>query len=233
MTNLERLVVVTRAMHEPLCDMQMEFLPSETKTIHLYGFNGREAVIPFLLNAFSIGAEFDWLLLLDEDAFLFPGSALYSSIDIMQRDGYACAGMLDGGVFKGRAESPLVLNSFFCLFNMRVLGRFCVKAALEQGEFSVDMIDPLQIAGLLLPFRFCTRRHGHYYEPYYRLFYALRKDGHKFLTLSVGSCPIDPEAVILNAPTGENLVVHAWYGREFRERQSRFEHLRDWVRAQR
>jgi hypothetical protein len=125
--------------------------------------------------------DYDWVINIDDDAFLTDFKALYDLMDHMEREGYDICGMPDGLTYTPRdVFNPCSMNPFFNVIQMKT---FRQKFATVQ-----DMIAPYH-PGLLKHLDFSVmhpemwgKRSGAElqgsefpigYEPYYPFFYAL------------------------------------------------------------
>src|SRR5262249_25541125 len=82
----------------------------------------------------------DWVINLDEDAFVLAPERLAPLVGYMEANGYAACGMPDGGVVPIRRHNPAACNAFFNVFNLRKVRPVwehweLVLAARHQPEF--------------------------------------------------------------------------------------------------
>jgi hypothetical protein len=64
--------------------------------------------------------EADWIIHIDEDAFVIDSSRIQSLLDYMEANNFACCGMPDGGV-SYRTHNPVACNPFFNIINRRLV----------------------------------------------------------------------------------------------------------------
>ena len=72
--------------------------------------------------------EADWVINIDEDAFVTNVDALVSLLDFCMGNGYVNCGMPDGGVVHLRDGNPLVTNPYLNILNTKAL----------REQFSID-----------------------------------------------------------------------------------------------
>ena len=65
--------------------------------------------------------ESDWIIHIDEDAFVFDCSCVQGLLDFMAANNYACCGMPDGGAVGIRKHNPVACNPFFCIIQRRLI----------------------------------------------------------------------------------------------------------------
>jgi hypothetical protein len=158
----------------------------------------------------------DYVINLDEDAFVTDNDALIRLLDHVIESGYVNCGMPDGGVVTTRHHNPLVTNPFFTIMHTAKL-----REPTLWGEY-IGMALPEDLPkwfprGLL--------KHDYWpgsFEPYdeYLTWVALN-----FPVLYLDAeTHADGISTILHDHEGHPFLTHSWYGREYR--RSRFHHNR-------
>lgn len=61
----------------------------------------------------------DWVINIDEDAFVLSNNEIINLLDFMQKNEYDFCGMPDGGVVPIRRQNPVVMNPYFNIFNLK------------------------------------------------------------------------------------------------------------------
>jgi len=61
----------------------------------------------------------DWVINVDEDAFIYDVDKIFTLIDYMDKNNYHICGVSDGGVVKLRDHNPIALNPFFNIIDLR------------------------------------------------------------------------------------------------------------------
>lgn len=214
-----RVVVTTRSMVTTLFERCAELVqPEVTLRGVTFLFEHRRIVGTTACGYFQQLREIDadWVVNLDEDAFLLDSSALCETIQIMDRGGYAACGMPDGGVVRIRHHNPVACNAYFNVFDMRR-----VRPAWDdwnkatrctfRGEFNAHIPD----------FARRTEAVIDNFEPYYGLFFSILDRGESILYLSADEWS-DGVSSLLFAPNGAPLLLHAWHARKWsRDSQTR------------
>jgi hypothetical protein len=151
----------------------------------------------------------DWVVNLDEDAFLLKPQLLIDLIRYMEENGHTACGMPDGGVVPIRRHNPAAVNAFFNIFDMRRVRPVWndwvrVRAASHRPEYENGVA----------PFaRRCAYSFDHF-ERYYGAFFSLLEAGEKILYLDADTWE-DGVSTLLKDHTGEALLLHLWYTRNW------------------
>jgi hypothetical protein len=154
-----------------------------------------------------LNLDVDYVINIDEDAFISDKNALFSLLDYMIDNNYDNCGMPDGGVLPIRIHHPLVTNPFFNIMNVRKIKKELTNPEIEKIEFD----KPSYIEKLP---EFITREYNFDdYEPYNKLFIWLALN---FKTLYLNAkIHHDNISTILLNQNGEQFLYHSWYSREF------------------
>jgi hypothetical protein len=177
-------------------------------------------------------ATSDWYVHLDEDAFAYRPEAIGSIIDFMERHGYVCAGMPDGGVVSIRFHNPVACNPFFLVVHRRALD------AVYSQDPKIECCDwdekfkryTAPIVGQTgAPFAYDD------FEPFYCFFYWLCKHGAPILYLRAKQWSEEPESIstMLCDQVGEPFLLHSWYSRQYIVRERAFPWLARMPKVQR
>jgi|RhiMethySRZTD1v2_1073278.scaffolds.fasta_scaffold46097_2 hypothetical protein len=153
-----------------------------------------------------------WGILLDEDAFVLSNDRLLDLVRWADEHGHAAVGVPDGGVFPRRVHNPNALNLFFNVLDLEaVRERWDPEACGRWMDRGSEMTDPWPPPSLLrpdVPYLFDD------YEPYYCFYFWLADAGLRTGYLDARLHSDGLSAVVLDQ-TGEPVVAHTWYGREF------------------
>ena len=152
----------------------------------------------------------DWVINIDEDAFVCDMQALEKLIAYCIDNGYDNCGMPDGGVVHLRDGNPLVTNPYFNIMHTATLRRH---------------IDHMQPAEPPDPSRFDKPEllvgaydfHATNVEPYYPLF-ILMANRCRTLWLTATNHH-DGESTVLCNHLGEPFLIHTWYSRFYNRDQ--------------
>lgn len=158
----------------------------------------------------------DWVINLDEDAFVTNPMRIYNLIQYMEDHDYVCAGMPDGGVCHHRFHNPLVQNAFFNIINISAIKKtFCpieAKPLIHVKEYETQFPEQLM-------------QHAYAFdnfEPYYPFFFWLLKHNFKMLYLDAIDWSRDETSTVLLDHTNKPFLIHCWYSRVFDEQPQRF-----------
>ncbi len=222
-----KIVVATRSMSAELYRLSGEFLtfdgPGPAHRVRVTDAGSLEYF------RHLAGLDADWVVNLDEDAFLLDPAGLLALIDHMEAGGYAACGVPDGGAVSIRVHNPAACNAFFNVFDLRrcraAWADWDRVAALRHAPEYERALAPF---GPTAPFAFDD------FEPYYGVFFALLGAGERVLRLGAETWR-DGTSTLVRGPNGP-LVLHAWYAREWGrdpETRARYEAVIAFARAHR
>ena len=154
-------------------------------------------------------ADAEWVLNIDEDAFVFDKEALNDLVDYCIDNGYENCGMPDGGVVHLRKMNPLVTNPYFNLFHVKTIREKLSKA--ESLDIRLEDVDVNQLFSDLSCFREPYNFHCVDAEPYYPLLLWMSQNV-KTLYLNATNHP-DGESTVLENHKGRPFLIHTWYSR--------------------
>jgi hypothetical protein len=216
----DSVLIVTRAMTPALCALQQSFLDVPYEHRLLFNHTGRSGALTYFFQLCQLNA--DWIVNIDEDAFVFDNERLMRLLAFMKEEGLHCCGMPDGGACAQRTNSPLVFNAFFNILHLAAIRAEFDIDEIERLEYCKDWEQMINQSELTAGYRLCSPRHGYFYEPYYRFFYWLIKRRFRFLRLGAESWrPTDP-AVILKDHEQRPFLLHCWFARQFDDQRDRF-----------
>jgi len=206
-----KVVFATRSMSLDLFELCSGLLESFDYEHHrLVGTEADE----YFYNLLSLDA--DWVINIDEDAFLTNPKRLEDLLDYMEKEDYVCCGMPDGGVFPHRFHNPLVQNAFFNVINIsKIRDEFDLleaKPLTHRKEY--EEVFPQEL--LRTNYAFDN------FEPYYPFFFWLLKHKKKMLYLDALEWNRDPISTVLLDHLGKPFLIHTWYSRVFLEHPERF-----------
>jgi hypothetical protein len=169
----------------------------------------------YLLTAIA-DEEADYVINLDEDAFVTDNAAMVELLDHVIEHGYVNCGMPDGGVVTTRHHNPWVTNPFFTIMDTRVLREHI------DGEPWVGTPVLASIDGFPRELLRCWYEPGSF-EPY-----------DEFLTWVAMTFPVlyldaethyDGITTILRNHEGKPFLRHAWYGRDYHRQRHHFDRI--------
>lgn len=162
----------------------------------------------------------DWVINVDEDAFIFDKEKLFGLLQFMKENDYDICGFRDGGFLEIRGGHPLAINPFFTIINTgKIRKRFNLeKINTYTAQSIVKNIPGEMLENLPAPFDVNSN-----YEPYYKLFFWLFDEQFKFLYLNATIWNNDPGipwedrmvkfATILKDHNNNDFLMHCWFSR--------------------
>ena len=148
--------------------------------------------------------EADWVINIDEDAFVSNIGAMERLIGYCIANEYVNCGMPDGGVVHLRDGNPLVTNPYFNILNTKALREhFCMDKLNETPNK-----ERFTQTDLLVGTHDFTASDV---EPYYP-FFIWTSNHFKTLYLKATNHP-DGESTVLYNHLGEPFLIHTWYSR--------------------
>ena len=189
-----KLLFSVLGMHPELTDMCVEFLKNIPAEIRIE--KSGSLTFNAVASRFYYGADFT--IGIDEDCFVFNPSELMKTIEYMKREGFAYAGMPEGGVSKNRLHDPKYTNSFFTIQNMELINPFMDE---------LSQCDKMKYFGS-----------G---ESYWSLFEMLDSKGLKRMALDGRDHFVDPITTVLRGVNGLDMLYHTWFARKYEEQRGR------------
>lgn len=199
MIDPKRIKIYTRSMNDVLYHKSMALcsLPYEKNRLLNTSAEGYLYLVIADLDA-------DWVINIDEDAFVSDIGALQRLIDYCIENEYVNCGMPDGGVVHLRDGNPLVTNPYLNILN--------TKAIREQFNINKLNENPqkerFSQTGLLVGAHDFSSTNV---EPYYPFFIWL-SNHFKTLYLKATNHP-DGESTMLYNHLEEEFLIHTWYSR--------------------
>ncbi|QJX01315.1 glycosyltransferase family protein [Frigoriglobus tundricola] len=198
-----RVVVATRSLSAELYRLSGEFLtfdgPEPSHRVRVTDAGPAE----YFRRLAALDA--DWVINLDEDAFVLDPRGLLALVRRMEAEGYAACGVPDGGAVPIRVHNPAACNAFFNVFDLRRC-----RPAWADWDRVLRLRHRTEYERAVAPFV----RGPHAYddfEPYYGAFFALRDAGERILSLEAETWR-DGVTTLVRGPNGP-LLLHAWYAR--------------------
>jgi GT2 family glycosyltransferase/tetratricopeptide (TPR) repeat protein len=151
----------------------------------------------------------DWIVNIDEDAFVLDPSRLLGLLKTMKEGGYAACGMPDGGVVPIRRHNPAVCNAFFNVFDMSR-----VRPVWAAWDRVVNARHAPEYEALSPPFSRRSTFAFDHFERYYGSFFSLLAAGERILYLDAEEWT-DGVSTLLKDATGTPLMLHCWYTRHW------------------
>lgn len=204
-----KVQVFTRSQDGMLYEMMKEFIPQDVECVRVTGFDKWWEARDYLYHIIENGEE--WIINLDEDAYVSNWASLMEIVDYMKFEGYDYAGHPDGAQsgISHRSYDWVTMNPFFNVFNAKRI-REKIKETdrniIDACGFHPDMenIRPEWIHGN--PYRNGT-------EPFNGFFYWLIT---QFKPLYLKPITWHDSISTVSLDLNENpFIYHSWYSREF------------------
>jgi hypothetical protein len=207
-----RVAVATRSMNDRLYRISGELLALDQLALRFRAPVERHRIVGTDNVAYFrklADIEADWVISIDEDAFLVSPDRLANLIVAMDREGYAACGMPDGGVVRLRYHNPVGCNAFFNIFDLR-------KVRPAWQDWAAVLATTYQPKyRCLAPAFACRTPHAFdRFEAYYCVFFRLIEAGERILYLDAEEWQ-DGISTLLKDPQSEPLLVHCWYTRNW------------------
>ncbi len=198
-----RLAVATRSMNDFLYDASGELLGLDCPRYRLAGTDN----FGYFRELLHIDA--DWVISIDEDAFVLDPARLRGLVRVLEEGGYAACGMPDGGVVPIRRHNPAACNAFFNVFDLRRVRRVWqdwdhVRSATHHRAYEK----------LASSFARRTTFAFDHFEHYYGAFFSLLDAGERLLYLDAEEWR-DGVSTLLKDAAGDPLLLHCWYTRHW------------------
>ena len=201
-----RVVFATRSLTAELYELSDRFLRPDALPRHRVRGAGK---LDYFRRLTEIDA--DWVVNIDEDAFLLSAEALRALVRHMADHGYAACGMPDGGAVSiRRHNNPLTCNAFFNVLDLRRVRRAWAdwpRASTAGHDARYEsIVSGVSGRQLRTGFDFAS------FEPYGPLFFALLAAGERILYLDAEQWR-DGVSTLLKSPADVPLLLHTWYSR--------------------
>lgn len=196
-----RIKIYTRSMNDVLYHKSMALCPLPYEKVQLKNTSAEGYLYQVIADT-----EADWVINIDEDAFVSNVDALVSLLDFCMGNGYVNCGMPDGGVVHLRDGNPLVTNPYLNILNTKAL----------REQFSIDKFNESPDKNRFTQTDLLVGAHDFTatdIEPYYPFFIWL---SNHFNTLYLKSTNHpDGESTVLYNHVGEEMLIHTWYSRYY------------------
>jgi hypothetical protein len=199
-----RLAVATRSMNDFLYRASGELLGLDGLRCERHRLTGTDN-FGYFRELLRLDA--DWVINLDEDAFVLDPYRLLDLVQTMEQGGYAACGMPDGGVVPIRRHNPAACNAFFNVFDLRR-----VRPVWQDWNRVLAATHRPEYEALAAPFARRSVFAFDHFERYYGAFFALLGSGERILYLDAEEWR-DGITTLLKDAAGAPLLLHCWYRR--------------------
>lgn len=210
---MDEIVIATRSMNDELFRMSGELIDLPLKR---YRFLNTDAHTYFHK---LVQLDAEWVVNLDEDAFVVDFSKILKLIEYMKANNYVCAGMPDGGVTPMRFHNPVGMNAYFQILHVARLRERFDETKARAAKLTEEMKKKT-------PFHLFRSDQYAYddFEMYYPFFFWMLEEGFNLLYLDALQWKRDTTSTLLMDHEKQPFLVHCWYTRFFEEQKARFIH---------
>lgn len=204
-----KITVYSRSCNVELYGKMRMLIPPTVQCIRKDNYQQWWEASDYIHHIFENGTG--WVVNVDEDAFIKDWVKIEQLISYMERSGFDYAGMPDGGVCPHRCRSWVVMNPFFTVFNMDSIR--AKRKSLDHPNWILNSCGFYPEMENTKP-EFIKGVYNHdNVEPFSGIFYWL----HRYLQPLYLNAYTHNDGVssLLHDHTGEIIVNHAWYSREF------------------
>ena len=209
-------------------------------TTRFYGYE----CFDYVLSTSWFTDRFDYLIYIDEDCFVTNIESMYNLLKEFIDNNYGFAGIPDGGVCCHRNHNPISINTFFTIFNIKEIkkiynGKEVHETVFDDSlkiykpdflitdksdNFKKELEKKIPYCEIVRdnPKDVCSRHQTPYsiswdnFEPYYRIFFFLLKNGLKPMYIKGQDSLIDDLGITTelhynNIP----FCYHTWFARNY------------------
>jgi hypothetical protein len=208
-----KIKILTNYMNDDLYGISKSFY--DDLNFEKIGVNGSNGFFAFNFLNYIITNQYfsdiDIMVYIDEDCFIVNKTALQDLINYVVENNVDCVGMPDGGIVSHRKFNPVAINQYFCILNLRKIREIYNLNDVLQNKYADDLKQ-------YTPFDVLVNSDYVYndYEPYYKLFFWMIRNGLKFKYLSAYDFPEDEITTVLKNHEGIDFAYHTWYAREWK-----------------
>lgn len=168
--------------------------------------------------------DIKWLILADEDVLFIDNKALIKIIKEMDSANYTVAGIRDGGTMPNRRHNPYVPNTFFCILDFQAISRIYNRKEIQKQQFINAEEFREDLGDLNVGFDRTSL-----YEPYYRFFFWLKRQNHRFLFLDANLLEPDTDelATEVYGINKKKILIHTWYARAYGKNERQTKRIND------
>lgn len=230
-------VIVTRHALPPIYEKNFRILESIPYKKVTITNSAADSYLTHILTAFR--DKYEWVINVDDDAFLVDLSALLCVLKTMRDGGFDYCGMADALLYTVRPDfNPCSMNAFFNVFYLPGIWSKVGGAGdgFPLAAYHCDLLERVDMSRLHPEIVNKTvgtiSEHSFhpYFEPYYPVFFSLLRNTRPLFLYGRSYCAHDksgrkvglvsaddPYTTVLYCPDGKELVYHTWYARNYLE----------------
>jgi len=173
-------------------------------------------------------ADCDWIIYVDEDCFISNKKAVLDLLNYQIENNIHCSGVPDGGVISHRFHNPISIIAFFMIINVGELRKKYDSKIADSMRYGPDLdkFTPHHLINTNRPFEEKFQRtiapgyspYGVIYddfEPTYKLFFWLLRNGYNLLYLDAYDYPNDDLTTVIKNHEGVDFGYHTWFARQW------------------
>lgn len=211
--NLSEIALLTTVANFDLYKKTRPYQPAGIRKLVIDGREGMYGLDSLFYTIEKLPLEdIKWLILADEDVLFLENKALIEIIKEMDSANYTVAGIRDGGTMPNRRHNPYVPNTFFCILDFQAISEIYNRKEIQKQQFINADEFREDLGDLKVSFDRISL-----YEPYYRFFFWLRRQNHKFLFLDADLLQHDTDelATEVYGLNKKRILIHTWYARAY------------------
>lgn len=157
-----------------------------------------------------LNAPYDWVINLDDDAYLMRTDSIPQIIEYMRRNSIDYCGLPDGNRTKTRFHNPLVMNPFFNIFHLASIRKKVDVARLREHPYNMDELrSRVPIVETGPPYAYDM------FEPFYPEFLVLMAYCTHCELRSTHFDKNDEYTTILYDTKDRPFLAHTWWARSY------------------
>lgn len=206
-----RILFVTSSFHTRWEAYSQAFVRASGLAHRVLLLDGRANWHPLNFVEPALAVDSDYIVHIDEDAFLLDPAPLSALLAEMEADpAIAAAGVPDGGT-PFRRHNPYACNLFFAVFKTSALR----EALARRPDWRSLRFDPALTRHLRKPPPISDAAALDDFEPYYPLFWLLLEQGLQIRYLPSSLHPDLLGSEVLGGEDSRPMVFHAWHLRKW------------------
>ena len=204
-----KIAILTTVVNFELYQKSAPMFPKGIQKYVIDGRNGMHGIhsIYYLFEKLK-GHGIEWLIMADEDVIFYQPNAVFTLLEIMERQQNTVCGVRDGGVIAHRNYNPYVINTFFSILHFQKIEKIFDKGTIQKNQYCRENEFEDDLSALKYDLEPPST-----FEFYYCFYLWLRRQGHTFLFLESET----EHDGIANSifVQGEKMLTHTWYARSY------------------
>lgn len=218
--------------------------------VRFYGFT----CFNYILTEKWFTNQFDYIIYVDEDCFITNIESMINILKEFIEGNYGFAGIPDGGLCCHRNHNPVSINTFFTIFNVKEIKKVYDPEKVlntkfddslkvfkpdfliydKSDEYKKELENKIPYCKIVRdnPKDVCSRHQIPWnilwddFEPYYKIFFYLLKNGLKPMYLHGRDSLIDDLGITTELLyNNEPWAYHTWFARNFSDTPEQFQRI--------